>query len=125
MSDSPADAYGAHFAAEKLEQAVDSVLIAYRLTLTGVQTVVSTPWHRDETLPRYAVRVRTGDDEITLSVADWGDRLDDVGPFLRAWIHDRVHLERARLKRAPDGPTRTGSPPGTTSTPGDERGGTQ
>ena len=98
MTDSPDDDYATHFAAEKLEQAVSSVLIAYRLTLTGAQPVESTPWHRDESLPRYAVRVRTGDDELTLTVTEWGDRLDDVGSYLRGWIRDRVHLGGSKLK---------------------------
>lgn len=98
MSEHPGDPYAIHFAGEKLEQEVSSVLIAYRLTLSGAQPVEYTPWHRDESMDPYSVRVRTGDDEITLSVTDWGDRLDEVRPFLRGWIHDRVHLERAKLK---------------------------
>src|SRR5699024_8077087 len=37
-------------------------------------------------------------DEITLSVNDWGDRLEEVQPFLREWIRQRVHIERTKLK---------------------------
>lgn len=73
MSEHPGDLYATHFAAERLEQEVSSVLIAYRLTLSGAPTVESTPWHRDSSMAPYSVRVRTGDDEITLSVSDWGE----------------------------------------------------
>lgn len=99
------DAYSTHLAAEKLEQAVSSVLIGYRLTLSGTRPVESTPWHRDDSIQPYSVRVRIGDDEVTLSVTEWGDRIDDVGSYLRGWILSRVHLESARLKpgsRRPD-----------------------
>lgn len=47
MSEHPGDLYATHFAAERLEQEVSSVLIAYRLTLSGAQALESTPWHRD------------------------------------------------------------------------------
>src|SRR5699024_2700079 len=66
--------------------------------LAGAQPVQSTPWHRDDSLETYSVRVSTGDDEITLSVNDWGDRLEEVQPFLREWIRQRVHIERTKLK---------------------------
>ena len=72
------DAYSTHFAAEKLEQAVSSVLIGYRLTLSGTRPVESTPWHRKDEMQPHSVRVRIGDDEVTLSVTGWGDQLDDV-----------------------------------------------
>lgn len=90
--------YAAYFAGEKLEQEISSVLIAYRLTLAGAPRVDSTPWHRDDSMETYSVHVRAGDDEITLSIDDWGDRLEEVRPFLRGWIRRRVHLERTRLK---------------------------
>ncbi|APX31774.1 hypothetical protein BH708_02510 [Brachybacterium sp. P6-10-X1] len=98
MNECPDDPYSIHFAGEKLEQEVSSALIDYRLTLAGAPPVDSTPWHRDTSMDRYSVRVRAGDDEITLSVDDWGDRLGEVRPFLREWIRQRVHLERAKLK---------------------------
>lgn len=98
MSEHPGDPYATHFAAEKLEQEVSSVLIAYRLTLSGAQAVESTPWHRDSSMDPYSVRVRTGDDEITLSVGDWGGRADEVRPFLREWVRGRVHLGGTKLK---------------------------
>ena len=90
--------YAAYFAGEKHEQEISSVLIAYRLTLAGASRVESTPWHRDDSMEPYSVHVSTGDDEITLSVDDWGERLDEVRPFLREWIRQRVHLEQATLK---------------------------
>ncbi|MDN5687212.1 MAG: hypothetical protein L0G94_11140, partial [Brachybacterium sp.] len=98
VSEHPGDTYATYFAAEKLEHEVSSVLIAYRLTLSGAPIVESTPWHRDSSIQRYSVRVRTGDDEITLSGTDWGDKHDEVRPFLREWIHQRVRLERTTLK---------------------------
>ena len=98
MNEHPGSDHGTYFAGEKLEQQVSSVLIAYRLTLAGAQPVQSTPWHRDDSLEPYSVRVSAGDDEITLSITDWGDRLEEVQLFLREWIRQRVHLEQARLK---------------------------
>lgn len=98
MPENPASPYATYFAAEKLEQEVSSALIAYRLTLSDAPRVESTPWHRDSSLETYSVRIRTGDEETTLSVTDWGDRLDDVRPYLREWIRQRVHLERTKLK---------------------------
>jgi len=90
--------YSIHFAAEKLEQEISSVLISYRLTLAGAPRVESTPWHRDSSMNPYSVRVIIGDEEITLTVDDWGDRLDEVRLFLREWIRQRVHLGRTTLK---------------------------
>ena len=92
------DPYSTYFAGEKLEQEISSVLIAYRLTLAGAPRVESPPWHRDDSMETYSVHVRAGDGEITLSIDDWGDRLEEVRPFLRGWIRRRVHLERTRLK---------------------------
>lgn len=98
MSEDPGDLYATHFAAEKLEQGVSSVLIAHRLTLSGAEAVGTTPWHRDSSMALYSVRVRTGDDEITLPVSDWGSRADEVWPFLREWIRERIHLGGTKLK---------------------------
>lgn len=94
----PGSGYATYFAGEKLEQEVSSVLIAYRLSLAGAPRVESMPWHRDASMETYSVRVRTGNDEITLSVTDWGDRLEEVRPYLREWIRQRVHLGLATLK---------------------------
>src|SRR5699024_618820 len=98
VNEHPGSDHGTYFAGEKLEQQVSSVLIAYRLTLAGAQPVQSTPWHRDDSLETYSVRVSTGVDDITLSVTDWGDRLEEVQPILREWIRQRVHIERTKLK---------------------------
>lgn len=97
--------YADHLAAEKIERAVHSVTIGYRLTLAGAPPVEVASWHQEPALELYTVRVRTGSDEITLTVPDWGTRTDKIGPFLRQWITDRVHLEQSKLRsrsRRPD-----------------------
>lgn len=97
--------YAEHQAAEKIERAVHSVTIGYRLTLSGAPPVEVASWHQDPALEHYTVRVRTGGDELTLTVQEWGRRTGAIGPFLRQWIIDRVHLEQSKLRsgcRRPD-----------------------
>lgn len=91
--------YADHLAAEKIERAVHSVTIGYRLTLTGAPPVEVASWHQDPTLELYTVRVRAGDDELTLTVPEWGTRTDEIGTHLRQWITERVHLEQAKLRK--------------------------
>lgn len=91
--------YADHLAAEKIERAVHSVTIGYRLTLAGAPQVDVASWHQDSSLERYSVRVFTGEDELTLTVADWGTRTDEIGPYLRPWILERVHLEQSKLRK--------------------------
>lgn len=82
-----------------------SVTIGYRLTLSGAPPVEVISWHQDPTLEHYTVRILAGDDELTLTVTDWGTRTDEIGPFLRQWILERVHLEQSKLRsrsRRPD-----------------------
>lgn len=97
--------YSDHLAAEKIERAVHSVTIGYRLTLAGAPPVEVASWHQDSTLEHYTIRVRAGGDEITLTVPDWGTRTDEIGTYLRQWILERVHLEQSKLRprsRRPD-----------------------
>lgn len=91
--------YADHLAAEAIERAVHSVTIGYRLTLTGAPPVEVASWHQDPTFEVYTVRVRTGDDELTLTVPEWGTRTDEIGTYLRQWITERVHLEQAKLRK--------------------------
>lgn len=91
--------YADHLAAEKIERAVHSVTIGYRLTLAGAPPIEVSSWHQDPTFEVYTVRVRTGDDELTLTVPEWGTRTDEIGPFLRQWITARVHLEQSKLRK--------------------------
>lgn len=99
MNEETVDRYADHHAAEKIEQAVHSVTIGYRLTLAGAPPVDVTSWHQDSALERYSVRVRTGDDELTLTVPEWGTRLHEIGTYLRQWVTDRVHLEQSKLRK--------------------------
>ena len=99
MDDETAYRYADYRAAVKIEQSVHSVTIAYRLTLSGAPSVEVASWHQDPTLELYTVCVRTGDDELTLTVADWVTRTDEIRPFLRQWITDRVHLEQSKLRK--------------------------
>ena len=91
--------YADHLVAERIERAVHSVTIGYRLTLTGAPPVGVASWHQDPALERYTVRVRAGDDELTLTVPEWETRTDEIGPFLRQWITDRVHLEQSKRRK--------------------------
>ena len=91
--------YADHLAAEKIERAVHSVLIGYRLTLAGAPPVEVISWHQNPALEHYTVCVRARDDELTLTVPDWGSRTDEIGPFLRQWITERVHLEQSKLRK--------------------------
>jgi len=95
----PSERYADHLAAEKIERAVHSVTIGYRLTLTGASPVDVTSWHQDPDLEHYTVRVRAGAGELTLTVAGWGAQLDEIGPYLRGWILEGVHLERSKLRK--------------------------
>lgn len=99
MDTETTERYADHHAAEKIERAVHSVTIGYRLTLSGAPLVEVSSWHRDSTLELYTVRVRTGDDEVTLTVLEWGRRTNEIGPFLRQWITEQVHLEQSRLRK--------------------------
>ena len=81
MTTDPAERYIDHLTAEKIERAVHSVTIGYRLTLAGAPPVEVISWHQDHTLELYTVHVRTGDDELTLTVPDWGSRTDEMGPI--------------------------------------------
>lgn len=97
--------YADHLAAEKIERAVHSVTIGYRLTLAGAPPVEVASWHQDPTLEHYTICVRTRDDEFTLTVAEWRTRIDEIGSFRRQWILERVHLEQSKLRsrsRRPD-----------------------
>lgn len=91
--------YADHLAAEKIERAVHSVTIGYRLTLAGAPPVEVASWHQGPALERYIVRVSAGGDEFTLTVPDWGARTDEIGTCLRQWITERVHLEQAKLRK--------------------------
>lgn len=95
----PFERYAEHLAAERLERAVHSVTIGYRLTLAGAPPVEVASWHQDPALEHYTVRVFIGDDELTLTVSEWGTQTDEIGPFLRTWITDRVHLEQTTLRK--------------------------
>lgn len=106
MTIESAERYADHLAAEKIEQAVHSVTIGYRLTLTGAPPVDVVSWHQEPALERYAVRVLTGSDELTLTVSDWGSNPGEIGPYLREWILERVHLERSKLRRGSRRPDR-------------------
>ena len=99
MTTEPAERYADHLAAEAIERAVHSVTIGYRLTLTGAPPVEVASWHQDPTFEHYTVHVRAGGDELTLTVADWGTRTDEIGAFLRQWITARVHLEQSKLRK--------------------------
>lgn len=100
MTVESAGRYADHLAAEAIERAVHSVTIGYRLTLAGAPPVDVTSWHQNPALELYTVRVRTGADELTLTVPEWGSRNKEIGPFLRQWISERVHLEQATLRKA-------------------------
>ncbi|UQN30505.1 hypothetical protein [Brachybacterium kimchii] len=90
--------YGEYLAAQELQRSVDSVLIAYRLTLSRAPEVESIPSFREPSLPDHSIRVRCGDDSLTLLAREWSDRMDEVRPFLREWIRARAPLENARLR---------------------------
>lgn len=120
MSEHPGDPYATHFAAEKLEQDVNSVLIAYRLTLSGGQPVQYTPWHRDSSMDPYSVRVLTGDDEITLSVTDWDGSEEEVRPFLANGSASASISSARNWSPAPAAATRTGPMPGAEHAHGDD-----
>ncbi|WP_165831856.1 hypothetical protein [Brachybacterium endophyticum] len=79
-------------AGERIEQIVSSVLIGYRLTIRGPR-VESMPWHRDQTLPRYSVRVATPDDSIVYTALVWSGWDDELEEHLRRWLLERIHLE--------------------------------
>ncbi|MGP5672849.1 hypothetical protein [Brachybacterium alimentarium] len=105
MNTDSTERYADHLAAEKIERAVHSVTIRYRLTLSGAPPIEVASWHQDQALERYTVRVRTGGDELTLPAAAWGTRTDEIGPFLRHWILEHVYLEQSKLRqgcRRPD-----------------------
>ena len=95
--------YAGHLAAEAIERAVHSVTIGYRLTPSGARPVEVASWHQDPSLELYAVRVRAGAgadaDELTLTVPAWGRRTNEIGPFLRLWITEHVHLEQSKLRK--------------------------
>lgn len=97
VTDDPSTRYADFFAAERMEQVISAVVIAYRLTLTRAPRVETTPWRHDDTLPEYAIRVHTSDHEIILHVTDWGDHPDELRTMLRQWIRDHVRLEQARI----------------------------
>lgn len=99
MTADSAERYADHLAAEAIERAVHSVTIGYRLTLSGAPSVEVRSWHQDPSLERYTVHVRTGGNELTLTVADWGTRTDEIGTYLRQWITARVHLEQSKLRK--------------------------
>lgn len=99
MTAESVERYADHLAAEKIERAVHSVTIGYRLTLTGAPPVDVTSWHQDPDLEPYTVRVRAGGDELTLTVREWGTRTDEIGPYLRQWITDHVHLEQSKPRK--------------------------
>lgn len=105
MDDETADRYADYRAAVKIEQAVHSVTIGYRLTLSGAPPIEVASWHQDPTLERHCLLVRAGGDELTLTVAEWRTRPEEIRPFLREWISERVHLEQTKLRsrsRRPD-----------------------
>lgn len=105
MNHQTVERYDGHLAAEKVERAVHSVTIGYRLPLSGAPPVEVISWHQNSTLEHYTVRVRAGDDGLTLTVPAWGRRTDEIDPSLRQWILDRVHLEQSKLRkgcRCPD-----------------------
>lgn len=99
MNTETVERHADHHAAEKIERAVHSVTIGYRLTLSGALPVEVISWHQNPTLELYTVRVCTRDDELTLTVSDWGPRIDAIGPFFRQWILERVHLEQSKLRK--------------------------
>ncbi|WP_263310023.1 hypothetical protein [Brachybacterium atlanticum] len=99
MTADPLERYADHLTAVRIEQAVHSVTIGYRLTLTDAPPVKVTSWHNEPILERYTVRIHAGSDELVLTVAEWGSRTEEIGPFLRQWITDRAHLERSKLRK--------------------------
>lgn len=99
MNHQTVEHYADHLAAERIERAVHSVTIGYRLTLTDTPPVDVASWHQDSTLELYTVLVRTGDYELTVTVPEWGRRTDEIGTFLRQWITEHVHLEQSKLRK--------------------------
>ncbi|MCG7309256.1 hypothetical protein [Brachybacterium sp. ACRRE] len=65
---------GLFAASERIEQVISSVLIGYRLAIRSGTAVESIPWHRDDALPRYSVRVSTPDDSIVDTALVWACR---------------------------------------------------
>lgn len=99
MNHETVERYADHLAAERIERAVHSVTIGYRLTLDGAPPVEVASWHQDPALELYTVRVRVGADGLTLTVPEWGTRTDEVGAFLRQWIAEHVYLEQSKLRK--------------------------
>ncbi|MBK0330932.1 hypothetical protein I8D64_05890 [Brachybacterium sp. MASK1Z-5] len=79
-------------ASEPIEQIISSVLIGYRLAIRGGTPVESMPWHRDDTLPRYSVRVSTPDDTIVYTAHVWAGRDDELEEHLRRWLLERINI---------------------------------
>ena len=48
-------------------------------------------------LPRYSCRLITEDGELVLTITDWRDRLDEVGPTVRDWIRAHITLRGCAL----------------------------
>ncbi|WP_394216995.1 hypothetical protein [Brachybacterium vulturis] len=71
--------------------------------MSGAPLIEVVSWHQDSTLELYTVRVRAGAgagaDELTLTVPEWGRRANEIGPFLRQWITEQVHLEQSKLRK--------------------------
>ena len=82
-----------------MEQVIGGVLIGYRLTIRGAGDFTYTPWRRDPSLPRYAVRVSCADTSTTYTVDEWRGRDDELRKNLRAWILDHAQLAGSRRGR--------------------------
>ncbi|MBK0332957.1 hypothetical protein I8D64_16255 [Brachybacterium sp. MASK1Z-5] len=57
------------------------------------------PCHRDETLPRYSLRVAIPDGSNVYSALVWAARDDEVEDHLRRWLLERIHLEGTKSGR--------------------------
>lgn len=99
MNERSAENQCAYEAGEAMEQVIGGVLTGYRLTIRDARDFQYTPWRRDHSLPRYALRVSASDDAIIYTVDEWRGRDDALRENLRAWILDHVQLAGSRRGR--------------------------
>lgn len=88
-----------YVASERIAQVISSVLIGYWLAIRGGIPVESMPWHRDDTLPRYSVRISMPEDSIVYTALVWAGRDDELEEHLRRWRLERIHLEGTKRGR--------------------------
>ncbi|UEJ84625.1 hypothetical protein Bra3105_18340 (plasmid) [Brachybacterium halotolerans subsp. kimchii] len=91
----------AFMAGEAIEQVIGGVLIGYRLTIAGGTAVEATPWRRDPTLPKYAVRVTTANGaEAVYTVEQWAGSDKALRDRVRAWLLEHIDLRGTRRARS-------------------------